>query len=48
MLSRHKNIISGLLGFWTLSTVRYSKKQRNTAFRKMDLFPSSGQGAGDT
>jgi hypothetical protein len=39
---------SGLLGFWTLSSVRYSKKQKNTTFRKLDLFPSSGEGAGDT
>jgi hypothetical protein len=70
---------SGLLGFWTLSIVRYSKK--NTTFgnwicfcprvrgqetptqlgpleraslnhwitcRKLDLFLSSGEGAGDT
>jgi hypothetical protein len=38
---------SGLLGFWTLSIVRYSKKQ-NTTSRKLNLFPSSGEGAGDT
>jgi hypothetical protein len=24
------------------------KKQKNTTFRKLDLFPSSGEGAGDT
>jgi hypothetical protein len=30
--------------FWTLSIVQYSKKLENTMFRKLDLFPSSGQG----
>jgi hypothetical protein len=35
---------SGLLFFFTLSIVRYSKKLENTAFHKMDLFPSSGEG----
>jgi hypothetical protein len=27
----------------TLPIVRYSKKQKNTTFRKLDLFPSSGE-----
>jgi hypothetical protein len=40
-------IHSGLLGFWTLSIVWYSKKkkttQKKTTFRKLDLFPSSGE-----
>jgi hypothetical protein len=35
----------GLLSFWTLSVVQYSKKLENTTFRKLDLFPSSGRGA---
>jgi hypothetical protein len=39
---------SGLQGFWTLSIVRYSKKQKNTMFRKLDLFPFSCEEAGDT
>jgi hypothetical protein len=34
---------SELLRFWTFSIVQYSKKLENT-FRKLDLFPSSGQG----
>jgi hypothetical protein len=34
----------GLPGFWTLSIIQYSKKQKNTTFRKLDLFPSSGGG----
>jgi hypothetical protein len=34
---------SELLDFWTLSIVRYSKKLENTTFRKLDLFPSSGE-----
>jgi hypothetical protein len=33
-----------LLSFWTLSIVQYSKKLKNTTFRKLDLFPSSGRG----
>jgi hypothetical protein len=33
-----------LLGFWTLSIVRYSRKIGDTTFRKLDLFPSSGKG----
>jgi hypothetical protein len=37
---------SELIGFWTLSIVWYSKKLENTTFRKLDLFPSSGQGEG--
>jgi hypothetical protein len=39
---------SGLMGFWTLSIIRYSKKQKNTTFWKLDLFPFSGEKAGDT
>jgi hypothetical protein len=39
---------SELLSFWTLSIVRYSKKLKNTTFRKLDLFPSPGQGGGET
>jgi hypothetical protein len=35
---------SEFLSFWTLSIVQYSKKFENTTFRKLDLFPSSGQG----
>jgi hypothetical protein len=35
---------SELLGFWTLSIVRYSKELEKTAFGKLDLFPSSGGG----
>jgi hypothetical protein len=31
--------------FWTFSIVLYSKK--NTKFRKLDLFPSSGEGGGE-
>jgi hypothetical protein len=32
---------SGLLGFWTLFIIWYSRKtQKNTTFRKPDLFPS--------
>jgi hypothetical protein len=30
-----------------LSIVRYSKKQKNRTFRKLDLFTSSGEEAGD-
>jgi hypothetical protein len=30
--------------FGTLSIVRYSKNLENTTFRKLDLFPSSGEG----
>jgi hypothetical protein len=33
-----------LLGFWTLYIVWYSKKLENATFRKLDLFPSSGEG----
>jgi hypothetical protein len=28
--------------------IRYSKKQKNTTFWKLDLFSPSGEGAGDT
>jgi hypothetical protein len=39
---------SELLGFWILSVVRYSKKTlKDTTFRKLDLFPSSDEGAGN-
>jgi hypothetical protein len=36
---------SGLLGFWTSPS---SGILRNTTFRKLDMFPSSGEGVGDT
>jgi hypothetical protein len=36
-------LYSGLLGFWTLSIVRYSKKAKKTTFRKLDVLPSSGE-----
>jgi hypothetical protein len=36
--------LSELLGFWTLSIVRNAKKIDDTTFRKLDLFPSSGEG----
>jgi hypothetical protein len=39
---------SELLGVWTLSIVRYSKKLESATFRKLDLFPSSGGGGGGT
>jgi hypothetical protein len=32
------------LGFWTLSIVWNSKQLENTKFRKLELFPSSGEG----
>lgn len=32
-----------LLGSWTLSDVRFSKKLENLVFRKLDLFPSSDE-----
>jgi hypothetical protein len=35
---------SELLGLWTFSIVRYSRKLVKTAFWKLDLFPSSGEG----
>jgi hypothetical protein len=38
---------SELLSFWTLSIVQYYKKLENATFRKLDLFPSSGQGGGE-
>jgi hypothetical protein len=34
--------------FWTLSIVLYSKKTQKKTFRNLDLFPSSGEGVGDT
>jgi hypothetical protein len=36
-------LYSELLGFWTLSIVQYSKKAKNTTFRKLDLLRSSGE-----
>jgi hypothetical protein len=38
-------VISELLGFWTLSIVLYSRNKEKTTFRKLGLFPSSGEGA---
>jgi hypothetical protein len=35
-------------GFWTMTIVGYSKKIENTAFRKLDVFPSSGEGERET
>jgi hypothetical protein len=35
--------MSKLLGSWTLSVVRYSKKLENSVFLKLYLFPSSGE-----
>jgi hypothetical protein len=40
--------MSELLGFWTFSIVRYSRKLENTTFRKLNLFPSSGEKGGYT
>jgi hypothetical protein len=37
---------SKLMGFWTVSIVRDSKRLETTMFRKLDLFPSSGAGGG--
>jgi hypothetical protein len=39
---------SGLLGFWTLSIVLYSKQRKRQSFWNTDLFPSSDEGVGDT
>jgi hypothetical protein len=36
-------IRSELLGFWTTSSVLNSKYIENTAFRKLGLFPTSGE-----
>jgi hypothetical protein len=33
-----------LLGVWTLSIVKYSKKKKNTTFRKLALLPSLDEG----
>jgi hypothetical protein len=55
--TRNRNLIllnqnewSELLGFWILPIVRYSKKKKkknkNTMFRKLSLFPSSGEEGG--
>jgi hypothetical protein len=35
---------TGLLGFWTFPS---SGILENTTFRKLDLFPSSGEGVGE-
>jgi hypothetical protein len=44
----HKIQNSEILGFFNLSIVRYSSNYLdNTTFRKLDLFPSSGE-EGDT
>jgi hypothetical protein len=37
-----------LMRLWTLSIVRYPKKLKNSMFRKLDLFPSSGDGETQT
>jgi hypothetical protein len=41
-------VLSEILGFRTLSIVivikKHSKNSKNTTFRKLDLFPSSGEG----
>jgi hypothetical protein len=39
-----ENLNLELLGFWTFSIVWYSRNQKDTTFRKLDLFPSSGMG----
>jgi hypothetical protein len=44
-----------LLGFWTFSVAWYSREHNvsetgileKTTFRKLDLFPSSGEGGGE-
>jgi hypothetical protein len=33
----------GLLDFWTLSIIRILKNTKEHTFRKLDLFPSSGE-----
>jgi hypothetical protein len=43
-----KGLHKDLKGFWTLSIVRYSKRLEKTMFRKLDPFPVSGDGRGDT
>jgi hypothetical protein len=40
----HPQLSSELLGFVTLSMVRYCKELENTVFRKIDLFISLGKG----
>jgi hypothetical protein len=42
--STYKEINSELLDFLTFSIVRCSRKIENTKFRKLDLFPTSGEG----
>jgi hypothetical protein len=39
---------SELMGFWALSIVWYSKEVENTTFLKLDMFPSSDWGRGDS
>jgi hypothetical protein len=40
---------SGLMDFWTLSIIWYSKRTlKNTTFQKLDLFPSSSEVVRDT
>jgi hypothetical protein len=34
--------------YWVLDVAHRSGIQNNTTFRKLDLFPSSGEGVGDT
>jgi hypothetical protein len=41
------SLYSELLGFWTLCIVRYSRNYK-TMFPKLDLFPASGRGRGET
>jgi hypothetical protein len=38
------NFLVGITGFWTSPIVRYSKKLESAKFRKLVLFPSSGEG----
>jgi hypothetical protein len=38
-------IRSEALGFWTLSAVLNSREIENTVFRKLGLFPTSGEGS---
>jgi hypothetical protein len=45
VIIRTLNMYSVLLGFRTLSIVRYSRLE-NTSFWKLDLFPSSGEEGG--
>jgi hypothetical protein len=43
--------LSGAQDYWVFGLCPSSgilKTQKNTTFRKLDLFPSSGEGTGDT